>query len=154
MRARTAAVLAAAVVALVGCGGGGTKSSGAAAVAQPANAAQATRTVDIEANDDLKFVPANATVAKGATVAFKVTNVGKMDHEFEVGNRAFQDDHEKEMRGMPAGMDMPDEATGFDVKPGETKTIAFTFPAAGTLLYGCHEPGHYAAGMKGTIKVS
>ncbi len=37
---------------------------------------------------------------------------------------------------------------------GDDKDITWTFTKAGTTLYGCHEPGHYVAGMKGTITVT
>ncbi len=41
-----------------------------------------------------------------------------------------------------------------DVPPGQTVTLVYTFDQPGTLLYGCHVPGHYAAGMRGTITVT
>jgi uncharacterized cupredoxin-like copper-binding protein len=50
--------------------------------------------------------------------------------------------------------------TGADVlahsrllNPGENETVTFTAPAAGTYTYLCTVPGHYAAGMKGTLTV-
>lgn len=163
MRARTAAAAVTAVLAFSACasststGAGGahaTTTGGGAVAAKPASVGKAQRTVEIKATDALKFVPDSVAVRRGETVAFKVTNTGSIDHEFEVGDAAFQDRHEQEMKDMGPGMsDMTDEPTGFVVKPGQTKTVAFTFPVAGTLLYGCHESGHYAAGMKGTITV-
>jgi azurin len=50
--------------------------------------------------------------------------------------------------------------TGADViagirqlNPGESGTASFTAPAAGTYTYICTTPGHFAAGMKGTLTV-
>lgn len=40
------------------------------------------------------------------------------------------------------------------VEPGATGEITFTFAKVGTLLMGCHETGHYAAGMVGTINIT
>lgn len=40
------------------------------------------------------------------------------------------------------------------VPAGTTKQLTWTFTTAGTTLYGCHEPGHYASGMKGTVTVT
>lgn len=155
MRTRSsvsAIAVTASLLILSGCGSSG--SGAKAATAQPADVAKAVRTVDINATDDLRFDPATVSVKRGETVAFKVSNPTKVDHEFEVGDAAFQQQHDDEMKSMGSGMNMADDASGFVVKVGETKTIAFTFPGAGTVLYGCHEPGHYPAGMKGVIKVT
>jgi uncharacterized cupredoxin-like copper-binding protein len=47
-----------------------------------------------------------------------------------------------------------DEPNGISVEPGETKELIRTFEAPGETLAGCHEAGHYAAGMKAAITVS
>jgi len=160
LRARTLVVVAVTVlVAVAGCAGASTTTSddptvGAAATVQPADVSQATRTVEIKANDELKFNPTKVAAKPGETIAFKVVNPGKVDHEFVVGDGAFQARHEKEMQDMPAGHGMGDEPTAVTVKAGETKTIALTFPTAGSLVFACHQPGHYGAGMKGTINVA
>lgn len=39
-------------------------------------------------------------------------------------------------------------------QPGETQEVTVTFDRAGTILYGCHVPGHYAAGMVGTLDLT
>lgn len=46
-----------------------------------------------------------------------------------------------------------DEANGISVEPGQSKTLRRTFTVAGCLIAGCHETGHYAAGMKAEISV-
>jgi uncharacterized cupredoxin-like copper-binding protein len=51
-------------------------------------------------------------------------------------------------------MGMDDEANSVTVAKGETKEFTRTFDKAGTLIYGCHQPGHYADGMMGTVTVS
>ena len=38
--------------------------------------------------------------------------------------------------------------------PGQTKELTVTFPAATSLLAGCHVAGHYAGGMKATVEVA
>ena len=40
------------------------------------------------------------------------------------------------------------------VQPGQTGPMTHTFTESGTVLIGCHEPGHWEAGMKATIKVT
>ncbi|HET8626836.1 MAG TPA: heavy metal translocating P-type ATPase [Thermomicrobiales bacterium] len=122
--------------------------------APAAAAARADRTIAVAADDRLRFTPAAITVWAGETVAFRVTNTGKAEHEFVIGDAAVQQEHEREMaEGGMAGMN--DDATyAVDVPPGRTATLVYTFKTPGTLLYGCHVPGHYAAGMVGTITVS
>jgi uncharacterized cupredoxin-like copper-binding protein len=47
-----------------------------------------------------------------------------------------------------------DEPAGIGVDPGETKELTFTFTVAGETIAGCHEIGHYSAGMKAAITVT
>ena len=46
--------------------------------------------------------------------------------------------------------DQPNVVT---VGAGETKELTWTFTQPGTVLIGCHQLGHYDAGMKGQITV-
>ena len=61
--------------------------------------------------------------------------------------------------GMPGmgdmgGMHHEGADTAVTVNPGETKDLTTTFDRAGTVIIGCHQPGHYEAGMKATVTVS
>ena len=47
-----------------------------------------------------------------------------------------------------------DAAFSINVPAGQSARLVYTFQQPGTLLYGCHVPGHYAAGMLGTITVT
>jgi len=111
----------------------------------------AGRTVTVDATDQLRFTPSAMTVRAGETVAFRVTNTGKAIHEFVIGDAAAQQTHEEEMAS--GRMDMSRSGNAIDVPAGKTKTLVYTFKTPGTLLIGCHAPGHYAAGMQGTITV-
>src|SRR6266540_7363011 len=92
-----------------------------------------------------KFLPAALSVRSGDTVRFRLVNEDPITHEFILGNAAVQEQHE---RGRDESHDgKPGQAT---LKPGETQLIEFTFGSQGTLLFGCHRPGHYSYGMKGT----
>ena len=114
-------------------------------------AGQAARTIKVTANDQLRFQPATLSVKRGETVAFTITNTGKVAHEFVIGDQAFQDEHEQEMAGQ--AMPMADDAHGIGLPAGATKTLTYTFEQPATLLYACHTAGHYKAGMKGTITI-
>jgi Cu+-exporting ATPase len=124
-------------------------SADAAALAVP------DRTIQIETTNQLRFSPDQITVRKGETVAFVITNSGDLPHEFVIGDEAVQAEHEAEMATGEEDMNaMGDKPYAVDVPAGETVTLVYTFDEEGTTLIGCHVPGHYGAGMKGTIVVS
>jgi len=102
--------------------------------------------------DQLRFAPDSLNVRAGETVAFVVSNPGIVGHDFVIGNEAAQQAHERQ---MAAGA--PDDMAGgssIDVPSGATATLVYTFAQPGTLIFGCHVSGHYAAGMRGTITVT
>jgi uncharacterized cupredoxin-like copper-binding protein len=121
--------------------------------------------VRVVMNDRFRYRPSSIVVRAGRRVTFAVTNAGKLPHEFILGDRATQLDHERQMQAMPAdGEHMhhshgpTDHATGGEsggltVPPGQTRRLTWTFHDPGVVLYGCHVLGHWAAGMKGTIVV-
>lgn len=119
---------------------------------EPATAEEADRTVEIVASDDLRFDPESVTVSDGETVLFRIVNEGQLPHDFTLGDEAAQQQHEEEMAEME-GMEMQDEPNAVVLEPGETKELAWRFTHGGTVLFGCHQPGHYEAGMRGEITV-
>ena len=125
------------------------------AFGEPADAADADRTIAIEAATPFVFEPAEVTVAVGETVTFEVTNTDAIDHDFTLGDDEAQAEHEAEMREMDdMGTEMEHgDANAMVVPAGETMSLTWTFTEPGTVLYGCHQPGHYAAGMLGEITV-
>jgi uncharacterized cupredoxin-like copper-binding protein len=124
----------------------------AATFGHPGKAAQVDRTIRITTLD-ISMDKTRLDVRAGETVRFIVTNKGQLDHEFIIGDAREQTEHEQEMQQM-AGMDMPDESNGMTLKPGQTKTLIWTFGPEGKVEFACHVPGHYAAGMVGKIFVN
>lgn len=120
---------------------------------EPADAASADRVVEIDALDAFAFDPDEITVEAGETVTFRVTNTGAIPHDFTLGDEAMQDEHEAEMAEMGGEMEMHDEPNLLALEPGETKELTWHFTQAGEILIGCHQPGHYDAGMKATVTV-
>jgi uncharacterized cupredoxin-like copper-binding protein len=118
---------------------------------QPARPSDADRTIEVTAFDSFKFKPVEINVKQGETITFAVSNIGVTVHEFTLGDEDFQSAHEEEM-SAEQGMDM-DTETSISIDPGETERLTWSFTEAGDVLYGCHEPGHYEAGMVGTIDV-
>ncbi len=142
------------LVALIGgvaaaCGGGDDEQSSTAGGGD-------TRIVEVTMVDTA-FEPEALELMEGETVRFVFTNDGKADHEAYIGTAQAQADHEDEMReaeddGHGGGHDNSEEA--ITVEPDDTGELTYTFDEAGTFEIGCHEPGHYEAGMKMTIEVS
>ncbi len=118
--------------------------------AGPAKAAD--RTVDVNMVD-IGFAPAALSVNAGETVKFVFHNTGKVDHEAIIGDETVQSDHEQKMMAGGQGMEMSD-ANSVTVKPGATGELTYTFAGAGQTVIGCHELGHYAAGMKVAVTAS
>ena len=116
----------------------------------PGNAAEVTQLIKIDARD-IKFAPSSIAIRAGETVQFQITNRGKLEHEFVLGDAAQQAEHDKEMATVP-GMAMQ-HINGVSVAPGKTESFIWSFTKAGHLQYGCHVPGHYAAGMVGELTV-
>ena len=109
------------------------------------------RSVEVVALDTLRFKPARLEVNVGQTVTFFVTNSGKTKHEFVIGDKAYQRQHEEDMASGHTLMHNAGNA--IQLPPGNTERLTWTFTYPGHFLYGCHVAGHYAAGMVGTIKV-
>lgn len=149
-------VIAAAPVAAAGMSNMAGMSMGPAAsgnYGSPGRAADVTRTVKIKALDNMRFSPSSLSVRAGQTIRFVVQNDGQVTHEFVIGDRAEQREHEAEMRSDPT-MRMDHDANGVVIPPHQVRTIIWQFPAhSGAMEYACHEPGHFAAGMVGTIRV-
>ncbi len=118
-----------------------------------------SKTIEVSMTDN-EFTPNSFEIAKGEEVTFRFTNDGSIDHEAILGSEAEQADHEAEMMddGSGGGMDGMDhggsDSEAITVKPGDTETLTHTFEDTGTVILGCHVPGHYDAGMKATITVT
>jgi uncharacterized cupredoxin-like copper-binding protein len=107
-----------------------------------------TRTVHIRIHFS-RFDPSHIEIQPGQTIRFVVENTDPIDHEFIVGDEQVQQAHE-------AGTEAhhPPRPGEISIAPGETVVTTVTFPSAGSLLFGCHLPGHYAYGMRGVITVA
>ena len=127
------------------------------AFGNPADATDADRTIKIRTSNELAFDPAEVTVSEGETITFSISNEGDLPHDFVVGDEAAQDEHAAEMAEEMAEMSSEMEhgdANAVSVPPGETVELTWSFDGETEgLRYGCHEAGHYEAGMVGEIIV-
>jgi uncharacterized cupredoxin-like copper-binding protein len=148
MRLRHLALAPALILIVAACSGAGATASPSAPAA---SASAPPQRIEVTLTDGFKIELASTTVPAGVPVTFVVTNAGAIVHEFYLGAEDAQAEHEEEM--MAGGM-RHDEPDGISVKPSETIELTHTFDEPGETLAGCHEAGHYAAGMKATITVA
>ena len=112
---------------------------------------KAKRTIKVEMNDQMRFVPAEITVKRGETVRFVPMNKGQVLHEMVLGTMDDLKQHAEMMRKHPE-MEH-DEPHMAHVAPGKTGEMGWQFSKAGEFYYGCLIPGHFEAGMVGKVIV-
>ena len=133
--------VAAAAVALTLLVGAAAASRGAAA---RANAGTVRITIHYSS-----FAPDRLSVDPGETVRFVIENTDPIDHEFILGDEHVQLVHEE---GTEAHH--PPRPGEVSVPAGETVVTTYTFPGTpGEIIFGCHLPGHYDFGMRGTVSI-
>jgi len=117
-----------------------------------APSSKATRTIEVQMTDNMRFAPNRIDVKLGETVRFVVVNGGKVMHEFVLGTKRELDEHAALMKKFP-NMEH-DEPYMAHVEPGKKGEIVWTFNRVGEFDFACLLPGHYEAGMRGTINVA
>lgn len=147
MRLVTLLLIAGLAVVLAACSGGDEPGASG-----PASGAT-DRTVTATLSDDMAIHLSDSDFRMGETVRFEVTNSGSIPHEFYLGDAEAQEHHAEEMADRGGEM-MHDEDNGIAVEPGATGTFEYTFEHAGQILAGCHEPGHYGAGMVASMTIA
>jgi uncharacterized cupredoxin-like copper-binding protein len=117
---------------------------------EPGDAAESSRTIEIEAKDTMRFEPDLVEIDVGETVTLRISNTGVITHDVLLGSHEEQEEHEGEMLHDPTMAHGPD---GVLVPPGETRDLVWKFTEPGEGEFGCHVLGHYPSGMVGTITV-
>lgn len=144
-RSQRVAVVGLLVVTIAACGGDDETAS---------TGGDASRTIEVDMVD-IAFDPSEVEVRAGETVRFVFTNTGGVPHDAFIGDHDAQADHAAAMAARHGGDHGQDETDAVTVEPGERAEITHTFGAEDDgLLIGCHQPGHYEAGMVTLIHVS
>jgi uncharacterized cupredoxin-like copper-binding protein len=126
MRVMLIGVLAAAAIA---CAAAPAVAGGNPETSQSPQSAVLLKRVNVAASE-FKFV-LSAKTAKRGVVVFRVTNVGKVKHDFEI-------------KGRKTRM----------LSHGQSATLRVTFLRKGSYPYKCTVPGHAALGMKGVFTIA
>lgn len=115
-------------------------------------ASAARRTITLEMTDNMRFTPDRISVKRGETVRLRVANKGQVLHEIVLGTPASLDEHARMMLKFPA-MEHGEPYMAH-VGPGQSGDLAWNFNREGSFDFACLIPGHYQAGMRGTITVT
>lgn len=150
----TAGVLASALVELVPPPPVIAHSKSAYAAGQPGDAKKPFRVIEIEMREGdgtMRYVPDKIELKRGEQIKFVLKNAGALEHEFLLDSVEHNAKHKIVMQKNPE-MEH-DEPNGKRLKTGETAAILWRFSKKGTFEFACLIPGHYEAGMKGTVIV-
>lgn len=110
------------------------------------------RTIELAMGDDMRFRPDRIEVREGETIRFVVHNKGKVLHEMVIGTPEALRQHADLMKRFPK-MEH-DEPHMTHVKSGRKGEIVWNFNRPGAFQFACLIPGHFDAGMIGTIVVT
>ena len=115
---------------------------------EPGDAADVTETIEVAAKD-FEFEPGELTVNQGDVIEFKVTNEGKAQHEFVLGDAALMEE-----MGSTAHEHSGDDPNAVPrLEPGDEGTMVWNFTQPGRFRFECHIDAHHKLGMTGTITV-
>ena len=123
----------------------------AARLGEPGDPEKASRIIEVQMSDAMRFTPSSIRVKRGETVKFVLRNTGRVKHEMVLGTIKELKEHAALMQKFP---DMehadPNMVT---VEPGKTGELVWRFTKAGTFDFACLQPGHFEAGMVGKVAV-
>ena len=117
----------------------------------PGKASQRARVVEVVMDDHMRFTPSSIDVRRGETIRFIVKNQGLQPHELVLGSLAELKAHAELMQKFPNMQH--DDPNMVSVAPGEKAELLWQFSRAGTVDFACLRPGHYEAGMRGSLNV-
>jgi uncharacterized cupredoxin-like copper-binding protein len=110
-----------------------------------------SRVIKVDMSDAMRYFPDHIAVKKGETVRFVASNSGQVEHELVIGTMDDLKQHAELMK-KHGGM-AHNDANATHVDPGKTGRVVWQFTRTGEFYYGCLVPGHFEAGMIGTIVV-
>jgi azurin len=142
------------------------KPAAAGAQTKPGATKSSVRTVELAGSDDMKYSVTSIPAKPGETLRIRLTSKGTLPKIAMAHNVVVLKLGAKQMEFANAAAmaratdfippDMKDQVLAATTLagPGETVEVTFKVPTApGSYPYLCTFPGHFAAGMKGTLVV-
>ncbi len=121
-------------------------------IGQPGDAGSVDRVISVSMDDTMRFVPDSFEVVAGETIQFDIVNVGELPHEFVLGSAEQLKEHLALMQKFP-GMEH-DDPNSISLETDATGSVIWKFNNAGVIDIACLKPGHFEAGMKGSVAVT
>lgn len=125
------------------------------AAGEPGDPRKPSRIVQIsmrETDDGrMLFTPGDVSVRAGEQVKFVLRNIGKVEHEFLLDSIEGNAAHKVAMAANPKMEHQ--EQNGVELESGKVGELIWRFTKPGSFEFACLIPGHYEAGMKGTVVV-
>jgi uncharacterized cupredoxin-like copper-binding protein len=103
--------------------------------------------------DTMRFIfkPDLNTLKQGEVIEFVVRNDGSIRHGFSIGNAEDQVIHAEMMLIMPDMIHKDPNMISLDT--GESGSLLWRFLGDDTVVFACHQPGHFEAGMKHIVVI-
>lgn len=134
LRRLLALTVLALIVVLSGCGGGAA--------------------TEIDANlKEFAFDPTTWEVAAGETITINLQNDGSVEHEWVLLQPGVTIDSEADLPETEEELLSDFVYWEDEVEPGDSKSLTFVAPELGEYQIICAIPGHFDAGMEGTLTV-
>jgi uncharacterized cupredoxin-like copper-binding protein len=109
------------------------------------------RVITIQMSDTMRYFPSEIRVKRGETVRFNLKNGGELPHEMVIGTMEELKKHAAAMK-KHAQMNHA-QPHAVHAAPGASARLVWQFTKPGEFYYACLVPGHFEAGMIGTIVV-
>ena len=115
---------------------------------------------------DWVFLPDPLDLAPGETVLLHVVNGGLDIHELVIGDQSVQDAwevaeaaHADPPPGATPAVSVAPEVSGIRVVVASGQRVDLTWTVPGTadlgrVILGCHIPGHWAKGMRASVRIA
>lgn len=100
---------------------------------------------------DFEFTPTSWTVPANQEITIKLSNTGAVEHEWVLLRSGVRIARESDLPDTEEELLSEFVYWETELKPGDSKTLAFTAPAVGTYQVICAIENHFNAGMEAEL---